>query len=97
ENNELRGQLKAPLVAALAPLAPPLQLAEGGHRVVYAAHELGPPAVEGGDLGAMREPIVLDGHVHRADLLGEALGRDLQVAERRRDLPDLVATRVGHR
>jgi hypothetical protein len=44
----------------------------------------------------MVEPVLLDGHVHRSNLPGEALGRDVQVAERRRDVPDLVTARVGH-
>ena len=44
----------------------------------------------------MVEPVGLDGRVHRADLLGEAIGRYVQIAERRGDLPDLIAARVGH-
>ena len=41
----------------------------------------------------MVEPVLLDGHVHPANLPGEAVGRDVQVAERRRDVPDLVTAR----
>jgi hypothetical protein len=43
----------------------------------------------------MVEPVGLDRRVHRADLLGEAIGRDVQVAERHRDVPDLIAAGVG--
>ena len=93
---QIHGQLEDAVGLALGPLTSPLQLGEGAHRVVHAAHELGPPALEGGDVGAVVEPIVLDGHVHRADLLGEAFSRDVQVAKRRRDLPDLVAAPVRH-
>jgi hypothetical protein len=79
----------------LGVLPPALQIGERGHRVVHAGHELGPSARERADLGAMGEPVVLDGRVHAADLRGEPLGGRLQVAERRRDVPDLVATDVG--
>ena len=93
---QVLGHLEDAVRLALGLLAPALQLREGGHRVVHAADELGPCAREGGGGRAMAEPVVLDGHVHRADLRGEVLGRDLQVTERRRDLADLVAARVGH-
>ena len=89
------GQLEDAIGVALGPLAPPLQPGERRHRVVDAAHQLGPSALQSGGVGAMVEPVGLDRRVHRADLLGEAIGRDVQVAERRRDVPDLIAARVG--
>jgi hypothetical protein len=43
----------------------------------------------------MIKPVVIDSPVHRADLPGEALGCAVHVAERGRDVADLVAPRVG--
>ena len=49
-----------------------------------------------GDVGPMVEPVARDRRVHRADLGGQPLGRDVEVAKGLRDVADLVAADVLH-
>jgi hypothetical protein len=69
---------------------------EGGDGVVHAGQQVSPGALEGGDVRAVVQPVVADRGVGRPDLVDQALRRDVQVAEGRRDVADLVAPGVAH-
>ena len=69
---------------------------KGRRCLVHPGEQLSPRAVEGADVGAMIKPVVADGGRRRPDLAGQALRRDMQVAEGRGHVADFVAPGVAH-
>ena len=78
----------------LGPLAPVFHVGEGRHGVVDAREQLRPGSLERRDVCAMSQTVVSHGGGHLSDLAGQALHRDVQVVERRRDVADLVTPAV---
>ena len=73
-----------------------LQLAEGGHRVVHAGGQLRPHALEPAQVDSVVEPVLSDRAVFRVDLVHEPVRRGVNVAERGRDVSDLIPAGVVH-